>query len=110
MLDSPRTMGDTAMDFFDWFFPEQAQASHLRQLADAQSRVRLSGSDDSDTIENLVRENRELRLYLTAITQLLVEKGLLRPEEVQAKVMAMLPPLPPAPKVVDDNPFTDLGR
>ena len=100
------------MDFFDWFFPEQAQASHLRRLADAQSRTaaRMTpGGADADQLEALARENRELRLYLTAITQLLVEKGVLRPEEVQAKVLAMLPALP-APAAEEENPFADFGR
>ena len=87
------------MDLFDWFFPEQAQAGHLRRLADAQARtaVRSSSSAEAAEIEAVARESRELRLYLTAITQLLVEKGLIRSEEVQAKVVAMLPPLPPDP-------------
>ena len=98
----------SAMDLFDFFFPEQAQATYLRRLAEIQGRAARQAGVDQDDIDSLVRENRELRLYLTAISELLVEKGLIRPEEIQRKVLAMLPPLPPPAEAKnDDNPFAE---
>jgi hypothetical protein len=99
------------MDFFEWLFPEQAQAVHLRRLADGQARTRLpsaASAVNADQIDDLARENRDLRLYLTAMTQLLVEKGLIRMEDLQAKVMTLLPPLPET-SGTDENPFAGLN-
>ena len=95
------------MDFVDLFFPEVAQASHLRRIAHQQSFGQRSRSDvTQDEFDALEREVREVRLYLTALSQLLVEKGLVRPDELQAKVLALLLPLPAVPN--DDNPFAGM--
>ncbi|HTI98327.1 MAG TPA: hypothetical protein VL527_05430 [Dongiaceae bacterium] len=41
------------------------------------------------SIEQLQRENRELKLYLATLVKLLVGKGVLRPEEVEVAVQAI---------------------
>ena len=48
-----------------------------------------------------------MRLYLTALMQLVIEKGLVKPEEIQAKLISLLPPIPAA-TAGDDNPFAGL--
>ena len=42
-------------------------------------------------IADLQRENRDLKLYLATLIRLLVSKGVLRPEEVEATVRAIEP-------------------
>ena len=99
------------LEFLECLFPEQMQAVHLRRLADGQSRERFSGIAPASSTEHLVEENRALRMYLTAVTQLLVEKGVIRIEELQGKVKSMLPPLPPvadAESETETNPFAGL--
>ena len=41
------------------------------------------------SIEQLRRENRELKLYLATLLKLLVSKGVLKPEEVETTVRAI---------------------
>ena len=41
------------------------------------------------SIADLQRENRELKLYLATLIRLLVSKGVLKPEEVEATVNAI---------------------
>ena len=104
----PQDLG--LMDLFDFFFPEQAQATYLRRLADTQYRAARRSDLDQDAIDSLARENRELRLYLTAISELLVEKGLIRSDEIRRKVLSKLPPLPPSTEKQDEaNPFAEMG-
>jgi hypothetical protein len=99
------------VDLFEFLYPQQAQAANLRRLADATARQAGNAAGTSAQVEELARENRELRLYLTALTQLLVEKGLLQPADLQARVLALLPPVPaPVGDAESDNPFADLGR
>ncbi len=105
------------MDWLNLFLSGPATTGDLRALGQAQAQaadriraqIRRSASAQADSFDSLAQENRELRLYLTAIVQLLVEKGLLRTEEIQAKMIALLPPLPP-PAPGEDNPFAELGR
>jgi hypothetical protein len=97
------------MDFVDLFFPEPAQAMHLRRIAHLQSLALRSRSDvTQEEFDALEREVREVRVYLTALSQLLVEKGLVRPDELQAKVLALLPPLPVPLTSNDENPFAGM--
>lgn len=98
------------MDLFDFFFPEQAQATHLRKLAHVTARIAQKNANASDEVDALRRENSELRLYLTAITELLVEKGLIAASEVQTRILTLLPPLAPAAAPEAENPFTDFNR
>ncbi len=45
--------------------------------------------EQGEQIERLERENRELKLYLATMIRLLVAKGVLKPEEVEATVKAI---------------------
>lgn len=100
------------MNWLDILYPETAQAQELRRIANATTRLATTASVAQDELQALANENRELRLYLTAITQLLVDKGLLQPAEIQQRVQALFPPLPihePTAAVTnDDNPFADM--
>lgn len=62
------------MDFFDFFFPEQAQASHLRKLA---SRPRSSATvvvgPGSDEVADLRTDVHFLTLVITGILKRLSE-------------------------------------
>jgi len=42
--------------------------------------------DQAKNLAALKRENQELKLYLATITRLLVAKGVLKPEEIEATV------------------------
>ena len=97
------------MDFVDLFFPEPAQAMHLRRISHLQAlALRKQSEVSQEEFDALDREVREVRLYLTALSQLLVEKGLLRSEELQAKVLTLLPPIPAPTAPADENPFAGL--
>ena len=47
--------------------------------------------EQGQSIEQLQRENRELKLYLATLVRLLVSKGVLRTEEVEVIVRAIEP-------------------
>jgi hypothetical protein len=97
------------MDFFDFFFPQQAQATYLRRIASMPGATGYRPGVDREDLVELQRENRELRLYLSAVLQVLVEKGLLKPADVQAKILSLLPPLPEAPtEAGEENPFANV--
>ena len=76
------------MSFFDFFFPEQAQAAHLRNLVNAQ---RSKGRRESRAAGAANRRLDELEenlgfvsLVLAALLQTVDEKGVLTREEVRA--------------------------
>ncbi len=97
------------MDFVDLFFPEPAQAMHLRRIAHLQSLALRKQSDVTrEEFDALEREVRDARVYLTALSQLLVEKGIVKPEDLQAKVLTLLPPIPAPAAPADENPFAGL--
>jgi hypothetical protein len=101
------------MDYFDFLFPEQQQAHQLRRLTDAKIRALNRASTESEKQEALSRENRELRIYLTAVMQVLIEKGLITANEIQGKLVGLLPPLPETPTIEPEpekNPFAEFGR
>ena len=74
------------MDLFDFFFPEQAQAAHLRKIAARQS---LGGSSSSlatqrnDDISALKGDVRFLTMVLTAILKRLTETQTMSLADVQ---------------------------
>jgi hypothetical protein len=45
--------------------------------------------EQAQSIEQLGRENQELKLYLATLLKLLVSKGVLKPEEVETTVRAI---------------------
>lgn len=78
------------MSLFDWFFPEQAQASHLRRLADQQrrgDRARRSSSKRSDRrLDELEGDLGFVALLLGALLQQLDEKGVLTRADVRSTI------------------------
>lgn len=97
------------MDFFEFLFPEQSQAQSLRRIAHSARIANSRANAQREDIDELREENRDLRLYLTALMQAIIDKGLLTLEEIQRKVMSLLPmnPAPPA-EAVTESPFPDL--
>lgn len=91
------------MSFFDFFFPEQAQASHLRRLADqahqqsaSQHRERVAVVQKhrletsltrslEQRIERLERELGEAGLVVEALLELLEQAGVVSRSELAAR-------------------------
>ncbi len=78
------------MSLYDFFFPEQAQASHLRSMAESQSRNRRTAARRQDDLggrlESLEGEVGYLALVLGALLQKADEKGVLTRDEVREAV------------------------
>ena len=72
------------MDMYDFFFPEQAQASHLRKLArqSASSRV-IKDPEQSQQIRDLQEDVKFLTLVLAAIVRRLSETETLNLADIQ---------------------------
>ena len=74
---------------------QQIDISDLNQEIAAMQEVFLRNQQDdlkqSRSIAALRRENQELKLYLATVVRLLVSKGVLKPEEVEATVRAIEP-------------------
>ena len=88
------------MSLFDFFFPDQAQAAHLRRIADQSARSerrRNSASREAKaTLDSLQQQVEDLRgdlgftaLVLGALVARLDEKGVVTRADLQA-VMARL--------------------
>lgn len=58
----------------------------VREMQDEVMSTQRSDVDQDKSIAVLQRENRELKLYLATVVRLLVAKGVLKPEEVEATV------------------------
>ena len=62
------------MDLFDFFFPEQAQASHLRKIARQRTiPARQTSTDHTAEIEALQQDVNFLTLVVTALLRRLAE-------------------------------------
>lgn len=91
------------MSFFDFFFPEQAQATHLRRIAERQRsaerrsdrahRSRLQQADRSEALEKRIEELEGdlgfVALVLGAVMGHLDEKGTLDRDDLR-KVISEL--------------------
>ncbi|MEK7952344.1 hypothetical protein [Luteolibacter soli] len=95
------------MSFFDFFFPEVAQASHLRRIADQQqSQAHQEGMqrfhDERErrweTSRNQVLEHRvealerdlgQAGLVIEALLQMLESTGTVKREEIAARAIAI---------------------
>lgn len=95
------------MSFFDFFFPEQAQASHLRRLADQQQthshqdamrrfsdeRERRHETSRSEAleqrVERLERDLGQAGLVIEALLQLLQATGTVKREDVASLAVAI---------------------
>ena len=68
------------MDMFDFFFPEQAEATHLRRISNRLSHSQISSRAAADTARRAADEVEDLRsdvafltLVMTAILKRLAE-------------------------------------
>ena len=61
------------MDFFDFFFPEQAQATHLRDLARSSNLSRRTSSRVSGQLNDLT-ELREDMKFLTLVVAAIIKR------------------------------------
>jgi len=100
------------VDLLDFFLtPAQRNARRIRDLQEAAARDRRSrrrgGGAQEDQIARLEAENDRLRLWVAALTEVLLEKGVLSDRELREAVERLQPPPPPAEEV---NPFAGLGR
>lgn len=74
------------MDLFDFFFPEQAQAHHLRKIARRQNRATFSSasaSGQSDEVSALQADVKFLTLVLTTVLKRLSETKTMSLGDVQ---------------------------
>ena len=81
------------MSLFDFLFPQQAAASHLRRMADRQRldsrirRIRVSGDENNERrIDELERDVGVLALALAAILDSVNEKGVVSRDEIRNKI------------------------
>ncbi len=75
------------MSLYDFFFPEQAQATHLRRLADSQgrrSRAQPKSSALGRRVDELEDDIGYLALVLGALLQQVDDKGVVTREDVRA--------------------------
>lgn len=91
---------NTAVKLFDFFFPEEAQAAHLRRIADNQSfaerrqsyEERARARRHAEIDERFASIERELEfhtLMLEAIVRKADEKGLVTREELKTLMKAI---------------------
>jgi hypothetical protein len=64
---------EKCMDFFDFFFPEQAQATHLRDLARSSNLSRRTSSRVSGQLNDLT-ELREDMKFLTLVVAAIIKR------------------------------------
>ena len=72
------------MDLFDFFFPEQAQATHLRQIARQQSFAKASTPKQKPSdVEALRADVKFLTLVVAALLRRLSETETASPGDIQ---------------------------
>ncbi|HSU66233.1 MAG TPA: hypothetical protein VLJ39_05160 [Tepidisphaeraceae bacterium] len=71
-----------------WLMPDFGSDDYHRRLRDLQREAARSGKeiDQDEQIERLRADNRELKLYLAGLMQLLVNKGTLSQPDVEELV------------------------
>lgn len=79
------------MSLFDWFFPEQAQASHLRTLTEQNRRNRRTQNSQNRAVDDLANRVQALEsdlgfvsLVLGSMMTKLDEKGTLTRDDIKA--------------------------
>lgn len=95
------------MSFFDFFFPQEAQASHLRRIADQQERQSQQEGmqrfrDERERrwetsrsqaleqrVEELERDLGQAGLVIEALLQALEASGILKREDIAARAIAI---------------------
>ena len=104
------------MSFYDFFFPEQAQATHLRRLADgstmahtqarlAQVRAERAALGAKDRVEELEEEVARITLLLEGVLEHLNENGVMTLSDLRTKVAEI-----DARDGVIDGKITKLGE
>jgi len=71
------------VDLFDFFFPEQAQAHHLRKVASNQATQR---PPETDEVNGLRADVNFLTLVVTALLRKLAETKTASPEDIQGLI------------------------
>ncbi len=77
------------MSLYDFFFPEQAQASHLRSIANSQRvrnrpvRRKRPNPETANRLESLEEDIGYLALMMGAIINKIDEKGVVTREELK---------------------------
>ena len=85
------------MSLFDFFFPEEAQASHLRRLADshsvkntqarlARSRVDRSISSADKRIKQLEDELGQMTILVESLLECIEAQGLVSRDQIAQKI------------------------
>jgi hypothetical protein len=85
------------MSLFDFFFPDQAQALHLRRLAESTSfsatQARINGSRDLNAqmsmkkrIDELENEVGQLTMIIEALLESISERSILSKEDLARKI------------------------
>ena len=78
------------MDFFDFFMPQQAQASHLRALSRSQMRTnassRASRGEHRQRLEELESDVGTLALILGSLMRKMDEKGVLSRADMKSAI------------------------
>lgn len=85
------------MSFYDYFFPELAQASHLRRLADSQSMANMQtriarartervALGTRDRVSELEEEVARLNLLLEGVLETLNDAGVMTLSSLRSKV------------------------
>ena len=74
-----------------WLMPDFGSDDYHRRLRDLQRSAGAAGKeiDQDQQLEQLRRENRELKLYTAGLLQLLVNKGTLKQGEIEELVRAV---------------------
>lgn len=81
------------MSLFDFFFPEQAQASYLRDIAEQQTRSTIRQSHASHNLESRVKHLEAdlgyVTLLLGSILDKLDEKGVVTRQDLKDATSAL---------------------
>jgi len=81
------------MSLFDFFFPEQAQASYLRDIAEQQTRSTIRQSQAATSIEARVRHLETdlgyVALILGSVIDKLDEKGVVTRQDLKDATAAL---------------------
>jgi hypothetical protein len=101
-----------AVELFEIFLKlDQVDAVRIRDLEEAAARDRrarrIVAQGQDEQIAALAEEHRQLRLWLAALTEVLVGKGLLTGRELRDAAERLCPP---APVPDEDSPFAGLDR
>jgi hypothetical protein len=90
-----------------WLTAERRTRQVREELDRERLRRRITAGFQDAEVAALTEENDRLRLWLAALTEVLVAKGVLADQDLREVVERLKPPPPPAE---EENPFAGLGR